>query len=182
MKPDSVWFTYKARIQAHQRLEWLDVHSQFLLVWYAILSAILAVITIRFPQALGSNTDILASILSIALLGISLAVANRDFRGRAMAMRTNYLALQELYNQLKVVNTVSEKDVLLYHDLLSDVENHKDIDDKLFRVSARAELENRIPTRLELFQAYLWITKRILSTSALYLSPLIIVWTMQACK
>lgn len=38
---DSVWFTYKARIQANNRLDWLDFHSQMLLVWYAILSATL---------------------------------------------------------------------------------------------------------------------------------------------
>lgn len=97
MKKDSVWFTYKARIQAHKRLEWLDFHSQLLLVWYAILSTALGVLTIRHSTILGPDTDIMATILSVALLGISLAVANRDFRGRAMLMRTNYLELQKLH-------------------------------------------------------------------------------------
>ena len=54
---DNIWFTYKARINAHHRLEWLEKHSQFILVWYAILSAILSIVTIRFPTVLGSNTD-----------------------------------------------------------------------------------------------------------------------------
>ncbi|MCK9753480.1 SLATT domain-containing protein, partial [Pseudomonas syringae pv. syringae] len=100
MKKDSVWFTYKARIQAHKRLEWLDFHSQLLLVWYAILSTALGVLTIRHSTILGPDTDVMATILSVALLGISLAVANRDFRGRAMLMRTNYLALQKLHRGL----------------------------------------------------------------------------------
>lgn len=84
---DNVWFTYKARIQAHQRLEWLDTHSQFLLVWYAILGAVFSVVTIRHPHVLGANTDILASVLSVAVLGVSLVVSNLDFRGRALVMR-----------------------------------------------------------------------------------------------
>nr|EKX4035654.1 hypothetical protein [Enterobacter cloacae] len=46
---DKVWFTYKARIQACHRLEWMDSHSQFILVWYAVLGAALAVVVIRFP-------------------------------------------------------------------------------------------------------------------------------------
>ena len=66
---DNIWFTYKARINAHHRLEWLEKHSQFILVWYAIFSAVLSVISIRFPKVLGGNTDIIASILSVALLG-----------------------------------------------------------------------------------------------------------------
>ena len=94
---DNIWFTYKARIQAHHRLEWLEKHSQFILVWYAILSAVLSIVTLRFPKVLGDNTDIVAAILSVALLGISLIVSNLDFRGRAIAMRRNYIALQRLY-------------------------------------------------------------------------------------
>ncbi len=73
---DNIWFTYKARIQAHHRLEWLEKHSQFILVWYAILSAVLSIVTLRFPKVLGDNTDIVAAILSVALLGISLIVSN----------------------------------------------------------------------------------------------------------
>ena len=59
---NKVWFTYKARIQAHHRLEWMDTHSQFLLVWYAILGAALAVVAIRYPTLLGKNTDIFGAI------------------------------------------------------------------------------------------------------------------------
>ena len=69
---DNVWFTYKARIRAHKRLEWLDFHSQLLLVWYAILSTTLGVLTIRSSTLLGPDTDVMATILSVALLGISL--------------------------------------------------------------------------------------------------------------
>lgn len=65
---NKVWFTYKARIQAHHRLEWMDTHSQFLLVWYAILGAALAVVAIRYPTLLGKNTDILVQFCQLHCL------------------------------------------------------------------------------------------------------------------
>ncbi|MCE0929668.1 SLATT domain-containing protein, partial [Pseudomonas monteilii] len=142
MKKDSVWFTYKARIQAHKRLEWLDFHSQLLLVWYAILSTALGVLTIRHSTILGPDTDIMATILSVALLGISLAVANRDFRGRAMLMRTNYLELQKLHRGIPdgPPNTPppapTSEQINRYDELLAESENHREIDDRIARIFA----------------------------------------------
>lgn len=173
---DKVWFTYKARIQAHLRLSRMDLHSQLLLVWYAVLSASLAIITIRYPRVFGVNTDILSAILSIALLSISMAVANRDFRGRSIAMRQNYLDLQRLYDQAKQVGAFSPSDIVHYHELLSSVENHKEIDDKLFRVRQAKTLNTRKPTRLEMVQVYLYLAVRVGITIGLYVAPPAIFW------
>lgn len=170
---DKVWFTYKARIQAQQRLSWLDFHSQLLLVWYAILGASLAIVTIRYPRALGEDTDILAAVLSIALLGISMAVANRDFRGRSIAMRKNYLDLQLLYDRLEQSGTSSANDLDRYHELLSSVENHKEIDDKLFRVLHASTLRTRKPTHVETIEVYAYLSVRVGLTFMVYLAPLV---------
>lgn len=176
---DNVWFTYKARIQAHKRLEWMDIHSQFLLVWYAILGAVLAIVAIRYPQALGANTDILAAVLSVALLGVSLSVANRDFRGRALNMMKNYKDLQQLYNSLRASATITEEHTAIYHELLADSENHKDIDDIIFRTSANSSLSTRLPTKSEFFYVGYWLTMRTLITVALYLGPLMTAWYLK---
>jgi hypothetical protein len=168
---DKIWFTYKARIQAQARLSWLDFHSQLLLVWYAIFSACLAVITIRYPQALGKDTDVLSAVLSIALLGISLAVANRDFRGRAIAMRRNYLQLQELYDQTAPPAGFSDEALQRYHSLLSDVENHSDIDDKLARTTQALKLTSRVPSWMEVAEAYGYLARRLIITILLYIAP-----------
>lgn len=176
---DNVWFTYKARIQAHKRLEWLDIHSQFLLVWYAILGAVLAIVAIRYPQALGANTDILAAVLSVALLGVSLAVANRDFRGRALTMMKNYKDLQKLYNLLNSAASVTEAHSNAYHDLLAESENHKEIDDRRFRTSASSTLLSRKPTKFDFVCVYCWLAIRALITSALYLGPIAIAWHLK---
>lgn len=175
---DKVWFTYKARIQAQLRLSWLDFHSQLLLVWYAILGASLAIVTIRYPRALGADTDILSAVLSIALLGISMAVANRGFRGRSIAMRQNYLDLQRLYEHLNQSGAPSQADLDRYHDLLSSAENHKEIDDKLFRVRQAKTLSTRKPTHIEAIEVYAYLAVRLGISLALYLAPLVIWWVI----
>ena len=169
---DKVWFTYKARIQAHIRLSWLEFHSQLLLVWYAILSAGLAVVTVRYPQALGNDTDVLAAVLSIGLLGISLAVANRDFRGRSIAMRQNYLDLQRLYDRTAPTAAFDNEALQHYHNLLSAVENHSEIDDKLFRTMQAGGLSSRVPSWRETVEAYCYLTLRLALTVLLYMAPI----------
>ncbi|EFB2545016.1 SLATT domain-containing protein [Shigella sonnei] len=178
---DNIWFTYKARIQAHHRLEWLEKHSQFILVWYAILSAVLSIVTLRFPKVLGDNTDVVAAILSVALLGISLIVSNLDFRGRAIAMRRNYIALQRLYFDITTSQQLSLEQKEKYFNLLNEVENHRDIDDKISRVT-QAGLKTRIPTQKEKIIVILWILLRIFITAALYILPLIYLWIDYDCK
>lgn len=169
---DNIWFTYKARIKAHERLEWMDFHSQYLLVWYALLSAVLAIITTRYPSLLGKDTDILSATLSIGLLAISLSVANRDFRGRAMLMRGNYQELHKLHRTVKS-DELTHAELESYSELLRDCENHRSIDDILARVFA-TNLTSRRPTGRESTIGYGAVIAKYLIAAALYVGPLII--------
>lgn len=169
---DNVWFTYKARIQAHKRLEWLDFHSQLLLVWYAVLSAILGILTIKFEKPLGSNTDVIATALSTALLGISLVIANRDFRVRAINMRHNYLELHKLYSEIPCDTTTTIEQNNKYHELLNKSENHREIDDRIARTFTQG-LTTRLPTCYEKAFAVSWLLVRFIITVLLYLSPVV---------
>ncbi|MEX9687909.1 SLATT domain-containing protein [Providencia rettgeri] len=175
---DNIWFTYKARIQACNRLEWWDLHSQLLLVWYAILGVILAIVSVQYPDVLGKNTSIYASIMSVALLVISLVISNRDFRGRSLKMRENYLALQELYNSSASIdeNEVAKK----YAHLLRDIENHNELDDKKFRVFAH-NLNTRKPKKLEFVHVYSVIIVRMLCCLLFYLAPLLFIGYLNEC-
>lgn len=177
---DNIWFTYKARINAHHRLEWLEKHSQFILIWYAIFSAVLSIITLRHPKILGNNTDLIGAILSVALLGISLVVSNLDFRGRAISMRRNYLALQRLYFDTAAGQQLTAEQRKNYHELLDEVENHLDIDDKAARVD-QAGLTTRIPSNKEKQTVFLWKIRRLIFTYSLYLLPMIFVWIDYDC-
>lgn len=169
---DKVWFTYKARIQAQERLSWFDKHSQLLLVWYALLGAVLSVITIRYPEVIGRNTDIFSSVISIFLLVVSLAVTNFDFRGRSISMRENYLALQHLYDSNRINRPACKADIDKYHALLSQVENHKNIDDKVFRVSSSKCLTTRKPSAMEYIEVFTWRAIRVLVVACLYIAPI----------
>lgn len=169
---DNIWFTYKARIKAHERLEWMDFHSQSLLVWYALLSAALAVVTTRYPTLLGKDTDMLSATLSIGLLAISLSVANRDFRGRAMLMRGNYQELHKLHRSAQSQElTPTELDS--YSDLLRDCENHRSIDDILARVFA-TNLTTRRPSGRERVIGYGAIFAKYFFAAALYAGPFLV--------
>lgn len=175
---DNIWFTYKARIKAHERLEWMDFHSQLLLVWYAILSAVLGLFTIRYPAILGKDTDILSATLSIGLLAISLSVANRDFRGRAMLMRRNYQHLHKLYSSIQG-NALEPTELDSYSDLLRDCENHKTIDDILARIFSTT---SRTPSTREYILGYGSIVLRYILTGSLYIAPLLAAAYAAGCQ
>ncbi|AVG38828.1 SLATT domain-containing protein [Achromobacter insolitus] len=177
---NKIWFTYKARIQAHIRLSRADLHSQILLVWYALLSAGLAIVAIRYPTILGPNTDIISALLGVFLLGISMAVANRDFRGRGIAMCQNYQNLQRLYDSLGA-SSLDDDVIGKYHDLLGQVENHRGIDDKVFRVLHAADLCSRHPVKREYISAYGYLIWRVVVLAFLYLSPLFIIFSFYEC-
>lgn len=167
---EKIWFTYKARIQAHKRLEWMHFHSQCILVWYAVLAAVLAIVTLRHSSVLGTDTDVYAAILAVMLLAVSLSVANRDFRGRAMLMRRNYLDLQELYNSLQDLPQVDTDALGRYNRLLGEAENHSGVDDILARIFSKG-LTSRIPSRGEWAVGAGWMALRFLVTLLLYASP-----------
>lgn len=174
---DNVWFTYKARIQAHKRLEWLDLHSQFLLVWYAILSTVLSVVSIKHSKVFGEDTDVMAAILAVALLGVSLSVSNRDFRGRALHMRRNYLGLHQLYRSIPKNTILTSDQSARYDELLNDSENHLEIDDRIARILA-SQLTSRHPTVFESIHVVFWLLARLVITVSLYAAPIVfaLIW------
>ncbi len=171
---DNVWFTYKARIQAHQRLTRNDFHSQVILVWYALVSTVLSIVTLRHPKVLGDDTDMVAASISVVLLVVSMLVANRDFRGRSIEMRRNYLALQALYANTAASNTMGAADIAKYEELLHSVENHTEIDDRQFRVLHKGTLQTRKPDALEYVQVFGYLALRFAVLAALYLAPTLV--------
>jgi hypothetical protein len=58
----------------------------------------------------------------------------------------NYLALQKLYAEIPQEHSLTSAQIAAYNDLLSEVENHKEIDDKMARVSSHLTLTTRNPT------------------------------------
>ncbi len=177
---DSIWFTYKARIQAAQRLSSNDFHSQTLLVWYAFVSASLSIVTLRYPQVFGSDTDLTAAVLGVGLLVLSMFVTSQDFRGRSIAMRSNYLALQALHNSMGQTST-TVADISKYNELLSAVENHTELDDKRFRVFHKGQ-STRPFTNREYLEVHAYLVVRTTILTLLYTTPFAAAMLLPALK
>ena len=88
-----------------------------------------------------------------------------------MTMRSNYLQLQKLYNDLSVNMPPTQEQINRYHDLLAESENHHEIDDRIARVFA-SNLSSRKPTRTDLIYTIYWLCLRFFITILLYVLPL----------
>lgn len=169
---DDIWFTYKARIAAEVRLRNNDLHSQVLLVWYAVLSTAGSIVAIRHEKFLGPDTDISMAVLSVGLLAISMIVASRDFKGRALMMRANHLALKTLFDELNAGTVPATEKPPRYAKLLQECENHTSYDDRYFRVLNSTGLTSRNPSRADYFLFGLHWLFRVLGIAAVYILPL----------
>lgn len=154
-----------------------DFHSQTLLVWYAFSGTVLGIVSIRFPHILGANTDIISAIFSAALLAVSMLVTGRDFRGRSLEMRRNYLALQYLYHGAIASPPALSGDELRreYEKLLDSAENHTTLDDICARVFGAGKLTSRTPTRAEKAMGYAYMAIRFVVLFVLYSLPIAMV-------
>lgn len=173
---DDVWFTFKARIAAELRLKNNDLHSQVLLVWYAIVSSAAAIVALRYEKFAGPDTDIYTAVLSVALLAISMLITGRDYRGRALQMRANHIALKRFYDELQAGTISAVKKPELYAKLLSECENHSSYDDRYFRVFNRKGLISRFPTKLDWIFMLVMCGCRGGGYLALYLLPFSVLW------
>ena len=171
---DKIWFTYKSRIAAENRLKSNDFHSQSLLVWYALISAIGSIASIQNANYLGSSTSFLSSIMAVALLVLSLWVTNQDWRGRSIKMRENHLDLLYLYNLLKENRIEYVEAAANYHKLLSQCENHKTYDLNYFKAFDSDSGLTTPATRYVHFSTYSVRLFRLLVWTFLYGFPLVI--------
>ena len=178
---ENIWFTRKARIQASERLSSNDNHSQNLLIFYSIINTCLAVMLIKKVTFLGNNTDLILVIMSIIILVTSLVVANKNFKGRSLALKAHYIELQRLYFEATDAEESENKEKLKsirekYTKLLDIVENHTPIDDVVFRVKNRTGLDSRKPTQEEKIMAYSYMVIRFVFLIALYSLPVIVIF------
>lgn len=131
---DKIWITKKSRIQASQRLLLVDLHSQLILIWYAVFSVSASIYLLKFDHA-KEYTDILLIIYSILVLCASLFISGRNFKQRAMLLKQCVEKLGHLYIQAKQAQKESKEEILNnisreYHEVLSVSENHSDSDYK----------------------------------------------------
>lgn len=178
---NKIWFTYKARIMAHERLMRFNKITQLLLVWYSLITVISSIVMIRFPQIFGSDGDILVTCISLIVLVLSLVVSNRDYRGREIEMRRNYLKLQKLYRELETTNELTTEKITevddTYQLIISKGENHTEFDDLTFRVK---NVTSRMPPWSEYLLYFLAKAGCWLLLIAFFITPIVIFYGMSS--
>lgn len=176
---DNIWFTRKARIHSAERLKNDHTHTQLFLIEYALIAAILSVVSLRYSNFLGLDTDIFITIMSIVVLVLSLVITNFDMKERSNKFYQNYIQLQTLYletkeleNNNKSLTSTREK----YQSLLLEVENHLPIDDICARVESAKTLYSRIPTKYEYIRCYAYKTVRYSFLFIIYFMPIALIY------
>jgi hypothetical protein len=185
---DKVWFTFKARIVAHEMLVFKNNLTQLLLVWYSFLSVVSSIILIRHNSFFGKDGDIYLTGMSLFVLILSLIVSNRDYRGREKEMRINYLQLQALYREIELSQTsASCVDKLetwnaRYQQILEAGENHRGYHDLCQRVRSAASLTSRKPSKTELVTYYLAYTGKSTAVILMFSLPVLLLLLLNFTK
>lgn len=90
-----------------------------------------------------------------------------------MTMRSNYLQLQKLYNEIPNDTSATSAQIDRYNDLLAESENHTEADDRIARFLTHG-LSSRHLTFFEHLSALGWLFLRLIVTCSLYALPLVV--------
>lgn len=178
MKKDNIWFTRKARIRASERLLSNDFHSQCLLVYYSALLAIVSILDLKYNLMFnGKSSEILCALSVLVLVG-SLFISSVNFKGRGLAFKDNYIALQALYERIDIRHSpvLHKQDIDDYLELLKNCENHSPLDDLYARVIAGSGLTSRIPSKLDVAWLCFNLFFRFIFLSVLYVLPIALLY------
>lgn len=169
---NQIWFTRKARIRAAERINANYFHSNLLLIWYSFLSFCIAITLIKYPDLLGSNSDIIMTIATGSVFSLSLYVHQLDFKNRYIGLKSNYISLQGLIFDLKVCDSM-DRYKELYSDYLyylDEVENHSNMD-LLYFIWFESENCTRKLAFMEVIQLYAYVILRTSILTLLYAFP-----------
>ncbi|SFJ23983.1 hypothetical protein SAMN02910355_1731 [Terrisporobacter glycolicus] len=124
----NVWMTRKARINASERLLYLEKFIQYVNIYYSCFLCILSVYGLTTTNY---KIGIISAIISIILTILIVYLNSQKFGDRAQQLKSNYIDLQKLYFKL---NNIDENATSLiqyqneYAELLSNCENHSSHD------------------------------------------------------
>ncbi|WP_141694276.1 SLATT domain-containing protein [Desulfosporosinus sp. BG] len=90
-----IWITRKCRIVASERLENAELYAQFIFVYYSVILVSLSIWTL-FPEHSNSTLSLISVIASIGLLSVSLFITSRNYKNRALALKSCYIKLENL--------------------------------------------------------------------------------------
>lgn len=178
-----IWFTRIARIYSEKRLLRNELHSQLLLMFYAVYSIALSVTQLKYKPIPDDAAAVLGIILSVILFGLSFHMSARGFPARAQRFKENYTHLQELLGRLEVAECQGDSTKLQkaieyvhaeYKTAIANSENHTTMDDRCARFPYGKKGTSRILTNWDYTCVIFYSISRYLSLGLLYASPVVI--------
>jgi len=180
---DRIWFTRIARIYSEKRLLRNGLHSQLLLMFYAVYSIALSVTQLKYKPIPDDAADVFGIILSVILFGLTFHMSSRGFPARAQRFKENYTHLQVLSGRLDVAECQADSTELQkvieyvqaeYSTAIANCENHTTMDDRCARFPYGKKGLSRILTNWDYTCVLVYSIGRYLSLGLLYASPVVI--------
>lgn len=188
---DRIWFTRIARIYSEKRLLRNELHSQLLLMFYAVYNIALSVTQLKYKPIPDDAAAILGIILSVILFGLSFHMSARGFPARAQRFKENYTHLQELLGRLEVAECQADPTKLQeaieyvqaeYKTAIANSENHTTMDDRFARFPYGKKGTSRTLSNWDYTCVTFYSISRYLSLGLLYASPVVIYGYMLCAK
>ena len=180
---DRIWFTRIARIYSEKRLLRNELHSQLLLMFYAVYSIALSVTQLKYKPIPDDAAAVFGIILSVILFGLTFHMSSRGFPARAQRFKENYTHLQVLLGWLEVAECQDDSTKLQkaiesvqveYRTAIANSENHTTMDDRCARFPYGKKGTSRMLTSWDYTCVLAYSIGRYLSLGFLYASPVVI--------
>lgn len=180
---DRIWFTRIARIYSEKRLLRNELHSQLLLMFYAVYSIALSVTQLKYKPIPDDAAAVFGIILSVILFGLTFHMSSRGFPARAQRFKENYTHLQELLGRLEVAECQTDPTKLQkaiesvqveYRTAIANNENHTTMDDRCARFPYGKKGTSRMLTSWDYTCVLAYAIGRYLCLGLLYASPVVI--------
>lgn len=180
---DKIWFTRIARIYSEKRLLRNELHSQLLMMFYAVYSIAFSVTQLKYKPIPDDAAAVFGIILSVTLFGLSFYMSARGFPARAQRFRENYTRLQDLVGRLDLAECQPNPTELQnaiecvqadYRTAIVNCENHTTMDDRCARFPYGKKGTSRTLTNRDYICIWAYSIGRYLSLGLLYASPVVI--------
>ncbi|CAI3949980.1 SLATT domain-containing protein [Commensalibacter communis] len=123
---NGIWWTKKSKILAEARLLKLNLFYQCLFFWYSVFLVFCSIYTLVHPLK-SITMSVTITVFSITLFALSLFINGLNYKERAILLKKSYEALSLLYTKCQISESHEEIDIE-YQSILSQSENHKEID------------------------------------------------------
>ena len=165
-RSERIFITAKTRMVAEERARDMESFLNGLTAWYAFSLIAISVANLSGQLRYGT-VEFTATLISIALFGISLFLLGGRFSQKADEFRKCYLALKEIYHS----DQTEDRKMELYSEELKKYPNHKPIDydlmvdgaiargQRLWNEDGDIKLSEKIKSSVRFYKSLIFICK-----------------------